>query len=167
MEALQVSACWWLCGADEEDVMEIDPKLVVGYVIAWCVVKARRVAGRLDSELDATIDATMDAGLARLHHAVAAKLDGDPALEELEAQVEEDAVTALTQHRVELAVQAAAGKDQAFAADLAEALGHLQMLDPEGAAAATYRIELPRARGVQIGQRNQQTNVFGFPGGES
>ena len=62
--------------------MVIEAGVVAGYVIAWAVRKARRVAGRLDAEADEVIDA----GLDRLHEAVVAKLGGHPVLEELDEE---------------------------------------------------------------------------------
>jgi hypothetical protein len=91
----------------------IEAGVVAGYVIAWVVRKVRRAASRLDAEVDAAVDA----GLGRLHAAVAAKLGGHPILDELaeEAGAAEDGqVSELTRQQVELAVTAAARKDDEF-----------------------------------------------------
>ncbi|WP_432139756.1 hypothetical protein [Streptomyces sp. bgisy154] len=92
--------------------MVIEAGVVAGYVIAWAMRKARRAAGRADAEVDAAIDA----GLDKLHTAVAAKLGPHPALADLaeEAATEEGQVSELTRQQVELAITAAARKDDAF-----------------------------------------------------
>lgn len=104
--------------------MVIEAGVVAGYVIAWAVRKARRVGGRLDAEADAAIDT----GLDRLHEVVAAKLGEHPVL----AEVEEEAasgggeVSELTRQQVELALTAAAGKDEAFGQAVTELVAQLQ-----------------------------------------
>ena len=92
--------------------MVIEAGVVAGYVIAWAVRKARRVGGRLDAEADEAIDA----GLDRLHEVVVAKLGGHPVLEELDEEAAADAgqVSELTRQQVELALIAAARKDEVF-----------------------------------------------------
>lgn len=93
--------------------MVIEAGVVVGYVVAWAIRKARRVGGRLDRETDEVMDASLD----RLHEVVAAKLTGHPALAELidEAVATEDGeVRDLTRQQVELALTGAAQKDDAF-----------------------------------------------------
>ena len=90
----------------------VEAGVVAGYVIAWAVRKARRAAGRLDAE----VDTAMDAGLDKLHTVVAAKLGTHPALDDLaeEAAAEDGRVSELTRQQVELAVTAAARKDDGF-----------------------------------------------------
>jgi hypothetical protein len=90
----------------------IEAGVAAAYVIAWAVRKARRAAGRLDAEADAVIDA----GLDRLHEVVAVKLAGHPVLGELEeeAAAGDGQVSELTRQQVELALTAAARKDEAF-----------------------------------------------------
>jgi hypothetical protein len=91
----------------------IDAGVVAGYVIAWAVRKARRVAGRLDAEADEVIDGSLD----RLYEVVAAKLGGHPVLVELVEEAEAvggGEVSDLTRQQVELALTAAARKDDAF-----------------------------------------------------
>jgi hypothetical protein len=106
--------------------MFIEAGVAAGYVIAWAVRKARRVGGRLDSEVDEVIDAGMD----RLHEVVAAKLNGYPVLAELveEAEAAGDAsgVSELTRQQVELALTAAAQKDDAFAQSVTELVARLR-----------------------------------------
>lgn len=112
--------------------MIIEAGAVVGYVIAWAVRKAKRVGDRLDTETDGVIDASLD----RLHEVVAAKLTGHPALaeliEEAEAAGGASEVTDLTRQQVELAVTAAARKDDAFAQAVTEVVARLR--DEEQAA---------------------------------
>ncbi|MFE0512875.1 hypothetical protein [Streptomyces sp. NPDC058964] len=104
--------------------MVIEAGVVAGYVIAWAVRKARRVAGRADAEVDVAIDA----GLDRLHTAVVAKLSGHPALDDLteEAAVGEGQVSELTRQQLELAVMAAARKDDVFGRKVTELAAQLQ-----------------------------------------
>lgn len=104
--------------------MVIEAGLVVGYVIAWAVGKARRLAGRLDGEVDAVIDAGMD----KLHETVTAKLGAHPALDDLneEAATDDGEISELTRQQLELAVTAAARKDDAFGQAVTELLTRLQ-----------------------------------------
>jgi hypothetical protein len=86
--------------------------VVAGKVNSWAVRKARRAAGRVDE----TVDAAIDAGADRLHEVVLAKLGG-PVQEDLaeEAASESGQVSELTRQQVELAVAAAARRDETFA----------------------------------------------------
>lgn len=104
--------------------MVIEAGVAAGYVIAWAVRKARRAAGRLDAEADAVIDA----GLDRLHEVVAAKLDGHPVLGELdeEAAIATGQVSELTRQQVELALTAAARRDEVFGQAVSELLARLR-----------------------------------------
>jgi hypothetical protein len=92
----------------------IEAGVVAGYLVAWAVRKAKRAGGRLDAEADRFVDA----GLDRLHEVVEAKLGGHPALAELVAEAEAtrdaDEVDDLTRQQVELALTAAARKDDIF-----------------------------------------------------
>lgn len=106
--------------------MVIEAGVVAGYVIAWAVRKARRVGCSLDAEADGVIDV----GLDRLHEVVAAKLAGHPALaelvEEAEAAGEGGEVSDLARQQVELALTAAARKDDAFGQAVAELVARLR-----------------------------------------
>ncbi|MFF7982563.1 hypothetical protein ACFZDK_26120 [Streptomyces sp. NPDC007901] len=104
--------------------MVIEAGVVAGYVIAWTVRKARRAAGRLDAEVDTVIDA----GLDKLHTAVAAKLGAHPVLDDLaeEAVTGEGLVSELTRQQIELAVTAAARKDDVFGREVTELVAQLQ-----------------------------------------
>jgi len=106
----------------------IETGLIVGYVIAWMVRKAKRAGGRLDAE----VDTAMDAGLDKLHQVVAARLGADPALTEAQEEAATGQVSELTRQRVELSIQAAAGKDPAFAQTVAELVGQLQAAEKAG-----------------------------------
>ncbi|SHN37965.1 chromosome partitioning protein [Actinacidiphila paucisporea] len=110
--------------------MVIEAGLVAGYVIAWAVRKARRAAGGLDAEADAVIDA----GLDKLHTAVAAKLGAHPALDDLaeEAATDDGQVSELTRQQVELAVTAAARKDDEFGQAVTELVTRLQAAEQAG-----------------------------------
>lgn len=101
----------------------IEAGVVTGYVIAWAVRKARRAGGRLDAEADAVIDASLD----RLHEVVATKLAGHPVLAELVEEAEAGGeVNELTRQQAELAVTAAAHKDEAFAQAVIELVAQLR-----------------------------------------
>lgn len=103
--------------------MVIEAGVVAGYVIAWAVRKARRAGGRLDAEADAVIDA----GLDRLHEVVAARLGGYRVLAELEDEAgQAGQVSELTRRQAELALEAAARKDEAFARAVTELVAQLR-----------------------------------------
>ncbi|MFI9602753.1 hypothetical protein ACIHCX_23385 [Streptomyces sp. NPDC052043] len=110
--------------------MVIEAGVVAGYVIAWAVRKARRATGRLDAEADGIIDA----GLDRLHTAVVDKLGAHPALDDLaeEAAADEGQVSELTRQQVELAVTAAARKDDTFGQQVTELVAQLQAAEKSG-----------------------------------
>lgn len=99
-------------------------EIAVGYVFAWAVRKARRVAGRADAEVDLALDGAMD----RVHGVVARRLGGDPELERLEAEAEagQDEPSALTRQRVEAVVSRAMQEDAGFARELDEAVSAAQ-----------------------------------------
>nr|WP_233273728.1 hypothetical protein [Streptomyces broussonetiae] len=101
-------------------------EIAVGYVFAWAVRKAKRVAGRADEEVDRTLDASMD----RLHDLVSRKLGEDPALQKLaeEAAAGQDRPTDRTQQRVHLALEDATENDPAFAEALDRAVKDVQAL---------------------------------------
>jgi hypothetical protein len=106
--------------------MVIEAGVVAGYVIAWAVRKARRVGGRLDTEADGVIDARLD----RLHEVVATRLAGHPVLAELVEEAEEAGngaeVSDLTRQQLELALAAAARKDDTFGQTVTELVARLQ-----------------------------------------
>jgi hypothetical protein len=112
--------------------MVIEAGLITGYVIRWAVGKAKRVGGRLDDD----VDLALDSGLDRLHTVVVAKLGGHPVLADLEEEAANAGqVSELTRQQVELAVQAAAGKDQAFAEAITALAQQLRTAEQAGAQA--------------------------------
>lgn len=103
--------------------MVIEAAAITGYVIAWAVRKARRIAGRLDNDADAVIDGLMD----QLDEVVVARLAGHPVLEELAEEATRDGqVSELTRQQVELALTAAARKDEAFGQVVTELVARLR-----------------------------------------
>jgi hypothetical protein len=94
----------------------IEAGVIAGYMIAWAVRKARRVADRLDHEADAVVDV----GLDRLHALVATRLADHPVLARLQDEAEQAAlnddgyVSPETRRQVELALAATARTDEAF-----------------------------------------------------
>jgi hypothetical protein len=93
-------------------------------VIAWALRKARRVAGRLDNEVDTAADAAVD----KLHEVVAAKLGTHPALEDLEEEsaAADGQISELTRQQVELAITAAARKDDEFGQTVTELVAQVR-----------------------------------------
>ncbi|MGW1158869.1 hypothetical protein ACWD48_11715 [Streptomyces sp. NPDC002519] len=114
--------------------MVIEAGVVAGYVIAWAMRKARRVAGRADAEVDTVIDAGMD----KLHTVVATKLGTHPALEDLaeETATDEGQVSELTRQQVELAITAAARKDDEFGRAVTDLVAKLQAAEKTGGVSA-------------------------------
>jgi hypothetical protein len=108
-------------------VVVIEASVVAGYVIAWAVRKARRALGRVDAEVDAVIDA----GLDKLHEVVASKLGAHPVFDDLadEAAAEDGQVSELTRQQVELAVTAAARKDDQFGSAVTELVAQLRLAE--------------------------------------
>jgi len=79
-------------------------ELVVGYLVAWGVRKARRVGQAADAEVDQVIDASLD----KLHNFVSEALSGESSLGALEKESSAGQVSARTRQRVELALAEAA-----------------------------------------------------------
>jgi hypothetical protein len=102
----------------------VEAGVIAGYIVAWAVRKARRAAGRLDAEVDTAIDA----GLDRLHAAVADRLGAHPVLGELteEASDESGQVSDLTRQQLELAVTAAAPRDDEFGETVTDLLARVR-----------------------------------------
>jgi hypothetical protein len=116
-------------------------ELVVGYLAAWAVRKARHVGRRADAEVDQVLDAGMD----RLHEVVSGKLGVDPALAKLEVEARAGVENPRTRERVLLAVEDAAAEDDGFAAALSEVLREL------AAAGGTSRVAAAGGHVVGVG----------------
>ncbi|MEU4172172.1 hypothetical protein AB0F46_35480 [Streptomyces sp. NPDC026665] len=99
-------------------------EIAVGYVFAWAVRKARRVAGRADEEVDRGLDAGMD----RLHELVSSKLGQDPALERAqeEAEAGQEEPSERTRRRLTDSLEDAAERDTGFAKALEALVKELQ-----------------------------------------
>ncbi len=96
-------------------------EVVAGFLAAWAVRKARRVAGAVDGQADVAIDA----GLDRLHRLVIGKLGADTALSQLETEAVAGGASQRTQDRVRLAVEEGCDGDPEFAAALRQLLDQL------------------------------------------
>ena len=106
-------------------VLVIEASVIAGYVIAWVLRKAKRAGDRLDTEADAV----MDAGLDKLHEVVATKLGAHPVLDEAQ---DEGQVSELTRQQVELAITAAARKDDAFGQAVTDLVAQLRAAEQAG-----------------------------------
>ncbi|MEU1284452.1 hypothetical protein [Kitasatospora sp. NPDC005856] len=102
-------------------------EIAVGYVFAWLVRKASRVAGRADEEVDRTLDAAMD----HLHDLVSTKLGEDPALHRLaeEAEASQGEASDRTRQWVTFTLEDAAERDPGFREALNRAVEQVQALD--------------------------------------
>jgi hypothetical protein len=96
----------------------VGAEIVVGYVFAWAVRKARRVGTRADEQVDAALEAGVDRAGGKLHELVVGRLKHDPALARLVGEAEQGAEvpTPRTVQRVALALEDAADQDPQFAA---------------------------------------------------
>lgn len=94
-------------------------EVVVGFLVAWAVAKARRVAQRADG----VVDTALDAGVDRVRDMITTKLAGDSALERLQIEAAESGeVSERTRTRVALALADAADRDPEFAERLQAAM---------------------------------------------
>lgn len=94
-------------------------EVVVGFVVAWAINKARRVASRADG----AVDVALDAGVDYVIRLVLSKLQGDSAVSQLQAEAARTGEVAVrTRTRVQLALEDAIARDPAFAAELNVAL---------------------------------------------
>ncbi|MBD0670211.1 chromosome partitioning protein [Streptomyces sp. CBMA156] len=138
-------------------------ELAVGFLFAWAVRKAKRVAGRMDTEVDLTLDAGMD----RLHRVVAARLGTDPALERMieEAGSGTPEPTDRTRQRLQLALEEAVENDTGFAEALREAVAEVRSAEsaagagPTGNTASGNTFHGPAA--ISMGDHSRQENHFG------
>ena len=141
----------------------IGVELAAGYLFAWAMRKARRVAGRTDAEVDRALDAGMD----RLHEVVASRLGSDPALERVveEAALGMEEPTERTRQRLELALEDAAERDTVFAEALRQAVDQLHAVSRAvganlgGNLVSGNTFNGPTA--VVNGDRSRQDNYFG------
>ncbi|WP_327289293.1 hypothetical protein [Streptomyces sp. NBC_01198] len=108
-------------------------ELAVGYVFAWAVRKARRVAGAADE----VVDQTLDAGVERVSRLVTDHLGGERALARVEEEAAAGAVELSRQTRqfLLLALEDEAGRDAAFAQALEEAVTAARAAEAAGASA--------------------------------
>lgn len=147
--------------------MVIEAGVAAAYVIAWAARKARRVGRRLDADADEVIDASLD----RLHEVVAAKLGNHPVLAELEdeAGTDDGQVGELTRQQVELAITAAARKDDTFGQAVMELVDRLRVAEQAigrsmvaGATAAVFAGDAhvhAEGQGIAFGQVGGGVNV--------
>ncbi|MFE0520756.1 hypothetical protein [Streptomyces sp. NPDC058954] len=107
-------------------------EVAVGYVFAWLVRKAGRVAKGADAE----VDRGLDAGMERLHDLVSRKLGRDPALERAaeEAESGQDTPSARTRRRLTDSVEDAVEHDPDFARALLTLVEELQATTTAAAA---------------------------------
>jgi hypothetical protein len=149
----------------------VEASVVTGYVIAWAARKARRAAGRVDAETDALIDA----GLDKLHAAVALKLGDHPALVDLEDESSScGVISELTRQQIELALTAAARRDDAFGGEVTELLGQVRAAEAAtgvsviaGAGSTVFTGDAKASAtngGIALGQVGGDVHVF-KPGG--
>jgi hypothetical protein len=121
-------------------------EIAVGYVFAWLVSKARRVAGRADAE----VDRALESGVDRLGELVTGRLGGDPALERAaeEAEAGQEEPSERTRRRLVDSLADAAERDGDFATALGELVRELQAggsrgnvyIHAEGGSAAALRM---------------------------
>ena len=129
-------------------------EVVVGYVFAWLVRKARRVGERVDGQVDEAVDGGVDRLGGKLHDLVAGRLQGDPALERLSAEAEQglEVPSPRTAQRVALALEDAAERDPRFAQAVQELVSRLaagSAVAGEGGMAVAGSMEI-RAEGGSI-----------------
>ncbi|WP_165994958.1 tetratricopeptide repeat protein [Streptomyces sp. JB150] len=122
-------------------------EIAVGYVCAWLVGQARRVAGRADAEVDRGLDAELD----RVHalvSLVSRKLDQDPALQraEEEAETGREELTQRTRRRLADSLEDAVERDEQFAAALDQLVEELQAGEPAAETGAGDEVEGHPAR---------------------
>jgi hypothetical protein len=138
-------------------------ELAVGYLFAWAVRKARRVAGRADAEVDRALDAGMD----HLHDVVVSRLGPAPVLENvmLEAGSGRQEPTAETRNQLEAVLEDATTQDSAFAKALAEAVDRVAQALPASADPGTGKYNISRitvegSAAFVIGDKGRQDNRF-------
>lgn len=103
-------------------------EIAIGYVCAWLVAKARRVAGRADAE----VDRGLDAGMERLHAVVSGALGEDPALERAAEEADGGEVSVRTRRRLTDALDEAVEQDGELAAALRQAVHEVRDVSADG-----------------------------------
>lgn len=114
-------------------------EIAVGYVFAWAVRKARRVAGRADAEVDRGLDAGMD----RLHELVSSRLGQDPALVRAreEAEAGRDELSERTRRRLTDSLEDAIERDTVFADAVEELVRELQAAAAAGGGGVSASVD--------------------------
>jgi flagellar hook-basal body complex protein FliE len=117
-------------------------EVAVGFLFAWALQKAKRVAARADGQVDQALDAAMD----RLHGMVGERLGEGSALRELTAEAEEAAdaegsaeLSDPVRQRMREALEGATEQDPDFASALEQAVQQVQ--DARDCAASTARAQ--------------------------
>lgn len=118
-------------------------EVVVGYLIAWGVRKARRVGSAADTE----VDRVLDAGLERLHGAVSEALGDDPALTALVTESTGGEVTGRTAQRVQLSLEAATEAHPELEPALAEIVDEVRAVEKQ----AGVQLVSAGERGLAVG----------------
>jgi hypothetical protein len=88
--------------------------LVVGYLGAWALRKARRVGDRVDGSVDQALDAVVD----RLDALVRDRIGAEPAIVRLEQEAAEGSATDVTRREAEQAIAEAVSADEEFGSRL-------------------------------------------------
>ncbi|MFB9849783.1 chromosome partitioning protein [Micromonospora andamanensis] len=96
--------------------MVIEANALAGYVVDWVMAQVRRNGAPPDA----------DAGRDKIHRLVVRKLGDHPALLDAEEEAGDGNVSELTRQQIELAITAAARKDDEFAAAVTAALAELR-----------------------------------------
>ena len=114
-------------GELDEGVVVTGVEIAVGYVFAYLVRKARRIAGSADAE----VDRVLDSGIERLHGLVGTKLGPDPALRVAQEEAASTGeLSERTQRRLVDALEEATERDAGFAQGLKQAVAAIQAAGP-------------------------------------
>jgi hypothetical protein len=116
----------------------VGAEVVIGYLFAWAVRKARRAGERADGQVDAALDAGVDRAGQKLRELVAGRPGGDAALERLATDAEQglQAPSSITAQWLEALLNDAAQRDERFAAAVDALVGQLQAARPDVTASA-------------------------------
>jgi hypothetical protein len=120
------------------------------------LILAALLAGVVKGAGQSAANAVQDA-YAGLRDALKRRLTGKPAAQDAVEQYVQDPEAWKGNLEVHLK-QAGADQDQAIV-DAAASV--MRQVDPEGARAGKYNVNLAGAQGVQVGDANTQTNYFG------